>query len=163
MENPIIIENADDVERVRGRLGKRIGIVTQTTLSVESIIEVLKKLLLLGIKDIRIFDTRCRATELRQRSAIEIAKKVDVMLVIGGKHSANTRRLAQICSRLKPTYHIETKRDINLEWLANVKLIGVTAGASTPDWIIDDVVEYLEKLWKKEKGEEKNEIIFIVR
>ena len=89
--------------------------------------------------DIRILRTICTATDQRQTAAMELASKVDVMLVVGGRNSANTTRLAKLCSDKCQTYHIETADEILPEWFANIKKIGITAGASTPDWVIREV------------------------
>ena len=71
-----------------------------------------------------------------------MAKKVDVMLVVGGKNSANTTQLAKLCRSLSvPTYHIETAAELIPEWMNDVKSVGITAGASTPDWIIEDIIK----------------------
>ena len=90
-------------------------------------------------RDIRILRTICTATDQRQAAAIDLASKVDLMLVIGGKNSANTTRLAQLCSEKCLTYHIETAAELHDEWFDKIKKIGITAGASTPDWIIKEV------------------------
>ncbi len=92
-----------------------------------------------------IYNTICNATRLRQDSARSTAKNVDMMLVIGGYNSANTRRLREICSRIAETRHVETADELNGEWFRNSDIRGVTAGASTPDWIINEVVERVKK------------------
>lgn len=90
------------------------------------------------MEDLKAFDTICTATEQRQTSAQELAAKVDVMIVIGGRNSANTRRLAEICEEQGTvTYHIETPDELRRQWFAGVRRAGVTAGASTPDWLIE--------------------------
>jgi len=90
-------------------------------------------------------------TETRQQSAAELAEKVDVMFVIGGHNSANTNRLSEICAKTDtPTYHIETVAEIDMQWLEEKKKIGITAGASTPDWLIKEVIEAM--------SEEKKEV-----
>jgi 4-hydroxy-3-methylbut-2-enyl diphosphate reductase len=102
--------------------------------------------------EIRVFNTICDATAVRQEEAKELAKKVDCMVVIGGYNSANTRRLAQVCSELQPkTHHIETAQQLDYEWFKDVETVGVTAGASTPKWLIDDVTERIELLNKDKK------------
>ena len=90
-------------------------------------------------RDVRILRTICTATDQRQKAAQELAKNVDVMLVIGGKNSANTTRLAQLCAKICPTHHIETAEELQAGWFENIEKIGITAGASTPDWIIKEV------------------------
>jgi 4-hydroxy-3-methylbut-2-enyl diphosphate reductase len=84
---------------------------------------------------------------VRQQEATELAQQVDCMIVIGGFNSANTRRLAEVCSELQPrTHHIETAQELDTTWFEGVDKVGVTAGASTPKWIIDDVIERLEEI-----------------
>jgi 4-hydroxy-3-methylbut-2-en-1-yl diphosphate reductase len=90
---------------------------------------------------------------VRQEEAKELAKKVDCMVVIGGYNSANTKRLAEVCSELQPkTYHIETAQQLDHRWFEGVETVGVTAGASTPKWLIDEVIERIELLNKDKKN-----------
>ncbi len=91
-------------------------------------------------------NTICNATKLRQESARDTAKKVDLMIVIGGKNSGNTRRLFDICGGIVKTIHIETKGELKKEMFKGVKKVGVSAGASTPDFIIQDVIGYLKRI-----------------
>ena len=91
--------------------------------------------------DVRIVRTICTATDQRQEAAVKLAQQVDLMLVIGGKNSANTTRLAQLCAKECQTYHIETAAELQDEWFDKIKKIGITAGASTPDWIIKEVYQ----------------------
>jgi len=117
---------------------ERMGVVVQTTFSGEDF-EVIAKLLKEKAGDIKIERTICTATQQRQTAAVELAREVDVMLVIGGKNSANTTHLADLCKRIGcPTYHIETAREIDDAWFKDAEKIGITAGASTPDWIIEE-------------------------
>ena len=116
----------------------RLGIISQTTFSGERFQEIVSALLDKS-RDIRVMRTICTATDQRQRAARELASKVDVMLVIGGKNSANTTRLAQLCAKICRTYHIETAEELRPAWFDNIEKIGITAGASTPDWIIKEV------------------------
>ena len=125
------------------RMGK-VGIVAQTTQSFENLKNVVKECLMKG-GEIRVFNTICDATAVRQEEAKELARKVDCMIVIGGFNSANTRRLAEVCKELLPkTHHIETAAELKPEWFTGVTKVGVTAGASTPMWIIDEVIGRLK-------------------
>ena len=119
------------------RIGK-LGIVSQTTFSAERFQSIVSCLLEKS-REIKILRTICTATDLRQAAALDLAEMVDVMLVIGGKNSANTSRLAQICATKCKTYHIETVAELQDDWMKDVNKIGITAGASTPDWIIKEV------------------------
>lgn len=123
------------------RLGpwERLGIIAQTTQSFGFFREVVA-VCLERAKELRVFNTICHATTIRQMEAAEIAKKVDCMIVIGGYNSGNTQRLAAICRDIQPhTYHIETPQELHPKWLGKKERIGFTAGASTPSWIIKEV------------------------
>ncbi|MEZ4600526.1 MAG: 4-hydroxy-3-methylbut-2-enyl diphosphate reductase [Syntrophotaleaceae bacterium] len=126
-----------------GRLPNRskIGIVAQTTQSFKNLRQV-TDVCLEKCKEVRVFNTICDATSVRQDEARKIARESQLMLVVGGFNSANTTRLAQICKDIQArTYHVETADQIRGEWFAGVEITGITAGASTPRWIIDEVVE----------------------
>lgn len=124
---------------------KRIGVVSQTTQTLETFIAVINELLL-KCRELKIYNTICKATTERQREAKAIAERVDVMLVVGGRNSANTTHLADICRGTgAKVYHIETDAEIKSDWLENNSRVGITAGASTPDWIINGVIKKLKK------------------
>jgi 4-hydroxy-3-methylbut-2-enyl diphosphate reductase len=138
-----IQEGVDVVEGVKGvqRLGpwEKLGIIAQTTQSFSLFKEVVA-VCLEKAKELRVFNTICHATTIRQMEAVEIARKVDCVIVIGGYNSGNTQRLAAICRDIQPhTYHIETAEELHPRWLAKREKIGVTAGASTPSWVIEEV------------------------
>jgi len=121
------------------KLKRKVGIVVQTTQPLESLKKVLSRTLELA-KEIKVYNTICNSTALRLNETARIAGKVDVMVVVGGKNSANTTQLTRLCESLGvPTYHIETASEIRKAWIQNAKKIGITAGASTPAWIITDV------------------------
>jgi len=134
-----VVSGRQEAEGLPSR--KRIGVVAQTTQSYANLREVID--VCLGkSQELRVYNTICDATSVRQDEARAIAGQVDLMLVIGGFNSANTTRLAQICRDLQPrTYHIETAEEIEPDWFEGVTSVGITAGASTPQWIIDEVVE----------------------
>ncbi len=123
---------------------RKIGIVAQTTQSIENLREIVS-VCLDKAKELRVYNTICDATTVRQDEARKIAAGVDLMLVIGGYNSANTTRLATLCEEQQPcTFHIETAEQLEPDWFANIGTVGITAGASTPRWIIDEVLERLE-------------------
>lgn len=123
---------------------KKIGIVAQTTVPIEKL-ESVVRYCLLKAAELKVFNTICNATSIRQKESAELARHVDLMLVVGGKNSANTRRLAEICSTIQPrTHHIEVALEISPEWLDGVQSVGVTSGASTPDWVIAEAVDKLK-------------------
>jgi 4-hydroxy-3-methylbut-2-enyl diphosphate reductase len=128
---------------------KRLGVVAQTTQAYENFCNIVA-VCLEKCEELRVFKTICDATSVRQNEAREIARQSDLMLVIGGFNSANTTRLAKICSEIIPrTYHIETAEQIDPQWFSGAEIIGITAGASTPHWVIEEVVESVRSLEKK--------------
>ena len=126
----------------------KIGVIAQTTQSHENLQEIVA-LFLKSCTELRVFNTICDATKVRQDEAREIARQVDLMLVIGGFNSANTTRLAQICRDIQPqTKHIETADQVESGWFSGVEKVGLTAGASTPRWLIDEVLARVKVLVK---------------
>jgi 4-hydroxy-3-methylbut-2-enyl diphosphate reductase len=122
------------------------GLVVQTTQRPAALREV-AGVLAERCRELRVFNTICEATMKRQESARELAERTDVMIVVGGRNSANTRRLHEICAATgTPTYHVETADEVDAAWARGASTVGVTAGASTPDWIVDEVVERLQDL-----------------
>jgi len=91
-------------------------------------------------------------SENGRRRALELAQRVDVMLVIGGHNSANTRHLYELCEKVTKTYHVETDTEINRSWLAGAKTVGVTSGASTDEAMIEKVIERLKSIASGEGG-----------
>ena len=138
----IIISSPEEAEKLVK--GKRIGVLSQTTFSssvFKNICQILKK----KTKQFRSLGTICNFTKLAQKEAREIAKEVDLVIVIGGKQSENTKRLVEVAGEIVPTYRIETQADIKERWLKNVKMVGLLAGASTPSWVINEVRKKLEE------------------
>ncbi|NJC88678.1 MAG: 4-hydroxy-3-methylbut-2-enyl diphosphate reductase [Desulfuromonas sp.] len=137
---------ADALEAASLPRMKRVGIVAQTTQSFENLQQV-ADICLAKCQELHVFNTICDATTVRQNEARDIARQVDVMLVIGGFNSANTTRLAQICREIQPaTHHLETADEVQSSWFNGVERIGITAGASTPRWLIDDIVNRVAEL-----------------
>jgi (E)-4-hydroxy-3-methyl-but-2-enyl pyrophosphate reductase len=138
----VVIEDPAEIEQYFPL--KRVGIVVQTTQPLDKL-EKLVELLLPHCKDISIQNTICYATTDRQEAARELARKVQAMVVVGGRHSGNTRRLVDICREEQvPVYHIETADEISRGWFEGIDTVGVTAGASTPGFIIEAVVGTLK-------------------
>ncbi len=147
-ENVYVVASSDDVQKLPKM--NKIGVVAQTTQSFENLKNVVSGCLLRG-GEIRVFNTICDATADRQQEAKELAGQVGCMLVLGGFNSANTRRLLEVCAEIQPhTFHIETADEISPSWFTGVDLVGVTAGASTPKWIIDEVLNKIEQLNKSD-------------
>jgi 4-hydroxy-3-methylbut-2-en-1-yl diphosphate reductase len=142
--NVHVVGSGEEASRLP-RMSK-IGVVAQTTQSFENLQNVVLECLVRG-GEIRVFNTICDATAVRQEEAKELAKQVDCMIVIGGYNSANTKRLTEVCTELQPqTFHIETAQDLEAAWFESVDRVGVTAGASTPKWLIDEVVDRIKQI-----------------
>jgi len=123
----------------------KIATVAQTTRKKEKYLEIVNKLILKN-KEVRVFNTICDATFENQDAARELSQEVDIMIVIGGKNSSNTKQLLSIAQENCPqSYLIEDEKELNTKWFENKTLCGVTAGASTPDWIIKKVINQIEQ------------------
>jgi len=131
----IIVANANELV---DKQFKKVGIISQTTRRVEDLQDLVNKLVS-RCHEVRVINTICNATTIRQNSTLALAKESDVMIVVGGKNSSNTKMLAKICESFVKTYHIEVAEEIEKEWLNDKQDIGLTAGASTPDWVIVEV------------------------
>jgi 4-hydroxy-3-methylbut-2-enyl diphosphate reductase len=139
-----VIEHPEDIEKVH--LPKRVGVVVQTTQETELLAALLAHLAP-RCKEVKIFNTICNPTIERQEAARELARDVQVVIVVGGKNSSNTRHLAEVCREEGATaYHIEDATELDPQWVRGVENIGITAGASTPGWLMDQVIERLEKI-----------------
>lgn len=128
---------------------RKLGVLSQTTQSPADFARFVKQLVDLTLpttSELRIVNTICDATRKRQAAALELARGVELMLVVGGRNSANTRHLAEICANAGvETHHIETAAELNPSWFVGRHRIGVTAGASTPDEAIDEVIARLQQ------------------
>ena len=141
----VVVENVKDLDKLSLSPDEKAGILAQTTQAEEhfdKMVAELKK----KIKDLKEFDTICGATSKRQNAAVDLAKKVKLMLVIGDKMSANTKRLTELCTKTgTETHQIQTVVELDPEWLKGKDKVGITAGASTPDWVIKEVIERLKR------------------
>lgn len=134
---------ADLPERLPGR---KVGVVVQTTQTMERLRDVVDALLPRA-SELRVYNTICSATGKRQQSAEELARSVDVMVVVGGHNSGNTTRLVEISRAVNPrVHHVETAEELRAEWFAGAEAVGVTAGASTPDEQIAGVIRAIEAM-----------------
>ena len=134
-----VIQNAEDIKKLSVKEGESICIVSQTTFNYNKFQELVE---IISEKryDVSVLNTICNATKERQTEARNIAEEVDAMIVIGDKHSSNTQKLFEICAKAcKDTYYIQTLGDLDLNQLRSVETVGITAGASTPNNIIEEV------------------------
>ncbi len=146
-DNAIAALNGDELAAIK--LPRKLGILAQTTQGRLKFAEFVRSVISLTfphVKEIRIINTLCDETQKRQDAAIDLAHKSDLMIVIGGHNSANTKRLAEACYPLVETHLVESAAEIRKAWLKGKKHIGVTAGTSTPDEAIDRVISKLNTL-----------------
>ena len=137
---------AEDIEKLHER--PRLGVIAQTTQPIEKVRQLVRLLReKFSNSEIRFIDTVCQPTKQRQSAAIELAQKCDVVIVIGGAHSNNTHELVKTCSRFcKRVHHIQMAEDFREEWICNADIVGITAGTSTPDKLINEVEEQIKFL-----------------
>lgn len=134
-----VIRNKEEAEAFVPPKGKKISIVSQTTFNYNKFKELVEKFSKKGY-DSSVLNTICNATQERQVEARRIASEVDAMIVVGGKTSSNTQKLYEICQKeCKNTYYIQTLGDLDPECVSSVRSVGITAGASTPNHIIEEV------------------------
>lgn len=139
----LVTMNPKDVEKIPA--DRKVGVIAQTTIPLSvlnSVIEASQR----RFQEVKVHDTICDATKVRQEEAAELAPHVDCMIVIGGKESSNTKKLTKICQGLQPkSYEIEHEREIDFSWFDGVNTLGVTAGASTPIPVIERICKYIEE------------------
>ena len=130
-------------ERYFGDFKEKYGFLAQTTQN-QDVFKEIENMLKSKCNELVVAKTICSATEHRQSAAIEVASNVEVMIVVGGKNSANTTRLYHLCKEICPkTYHVETEKELNADMFLNVENVGLTAGASTPKYLLEKVREYI--------------------
>ena len=142
-----VVTNVEELEDLK--LGEHVALVAQTTRKVEEYLQI-ASYLIPRHKEVRVFNTICNATFENQEAARKLAKRADIMIVIGGKNSSNTKQLFSIAKAgCADSYHIENEEELECSWFEGKKLCGITAGASTPDWVIQNVVDKIEKECQK--------------
>src|SRR5437867_3135184 len=140
----IVIDTVAEAEKLK--FIPRMGVVFQTTHSIGHVQEVVGALLKRG-KEVRVFNTLCGATTSMQKTAIELSSEVEAMVIVGGRQSANTAQLAEVCRRVNPrVLQIESADEIREDWFQGLSRVGVSAGASTPDEVIADVVDRITRI-----------------
>jgi (E)-4-hydroxy-3-methyl-but-2-enyl pyrophosphate reductase len=134
------------LQQPRSIEAKKIGVVCQTTQDIETLKQVVGGLIDRA-QEIRVYNTICGSTFLRKQQAVELAGRVEAMLVVGGKSSSNTTKLYHLVKKLQPrSYHVETENDVNCEWFSGLKTVGITGGTSTPDFMIERVERLVKNL-----------------
>lgn len=147
--NAIVFQSCKDLKKYCSTLSQKVGLISQTTRDEDEFKEVISKIFD-DVEELRVFNTICKATSLRQNSTKELANQVDLMIVVGGHNSANTTRLAQLSKKVgAETYHIESVKDIKEKWFDGKDKIGITSGASTPEYITENVINRIKKIISK--------------
>jgi len=146
----VVIGSKKDVSNLSNF--KKLGIICQTTQSPEHFAQMVAAIAKTDFLELKVINTLCKEAVKRQSCAVELCKKVDIMFILGGLHSANTRKLAQVCKKYnKKTFHLQNYKELDKSVLFGNNIAGITAGASTPQWIIDDFVENLRKFGSRKK------------
>lgn len=139
---PLVVEDLESLQKMK--LRDKVALVSQTTKNINAFLEI-ANYLIGHCSECRVFNTICNATFDNQDSARNLAKEVDVMVIVGGKNSSNTKQLYNISKEYcEDCYLIEDSSELDSQWFFNKRLCGVTAGASTPNWIIDGVVNAIK-------------------
>ena len=142
--NATVVESVEQAKRLK--FAPKVGIIAQTTIPVDTFASVVSQVAK-QTKEVLVFNTICSETSRRQEKARDLAGRVDVLLVVGGRNSANTARLDGLCRSICPsTHHIETAREIDPRWFCDGATVGVVTGASTPRWLVTSVVKRLRDL-----------------
>jgi 4-hydroxy-3-methylbut-2-enyl diphosphate reductase len=137
-----VVKDAKGVRALNLKPKEKIGVLSQTTQAMDNFLQVVRQVIESKPSELRVFNTICVDAEERQKAAKDLARDVDMMLIVGGINSANTRRLLNVCKKiLKDSYLIEIHKDLKGAWFKKARTIGITSGASTPDWIVKDVAD----------------------
>jgi 4-hydroxy-3-methylbut-2-enyl diphosphate reductase len=146
-----VIEKPDDVGVYETR---RLGILCQTTMPPDVVADVCARVRRQNPRaDVRLIDTVCQPTKIRQRAILDLVRRVDAVVVVGGRNSNNTRWLVQVCREHgTPALHIESAEELDASWFADVRTVGLTAGTSTLDETIDEVHRALERIGSRSHG-----------
>lgn len=138
-----VVGTPEDLDKIS--LNRKLGVICQTTQSPGHFADMIAAISRRGFSEIKIINTLCRETMERQTAAVKLCRQVDVMFVLGGLHSANTRKLAELCKKHNSqTYHLQNWAELDKNCLFGKATAGVTAGASTPDEVIEEFVRNLE-------------------
>ncbi len=140
-----VVQSVSELEKIKFK-GYKVAVVSQTTRKISEFLDI-TGYLQMRYKEVRVFNTICNATFENQDAARELAKEADVVIVIGGKNSSNTKQLHSICKEYcDDSFLVESEKDLDPSWFNQKQLCGVTAGASTPDWIIEKIVGKISEI-----------------
>jgi 4-hydroxy-3-methylbut-2-en-1-yl diphosphate reductase len=149
-----VVKDAKGIKALRIKPNEKIGILSQTTQSMDNFLAAISAVIDKKPKELRVFNTICKDAEARQTAAAELARTVDLMLIVGGKNSANTKRLLDVCKKvLGKSYLVETEKDLKNMWFKKICTVGITSGASTPEEMVRRVASAVKtklKIIRKE-------------
>ncbi|MDD5496037.1 MAG: 4-hydroxy-3-methylbut-2-enyl diphosphate reductase [Candidatus Omnitrophica bacterium] len=141
----VVVKDGREAKKIKLDPNGKFSIISQTTQSMANFLSVIDAILEKRPRELRIFNTICKDAEERQEAARKLAREVDVMLIVGGRNSANTRRLFEVCRKIsKSSRLIENEGEVRKNWFKSGDTIGITSGASTPDWIVKRVVKKIK-------------------
>ncbi len=140
---PMVVLSVEDIDL--SKLRNKVALVSQTTRKVDNFIKI-AEFLIRNVSEVRVFNTICNATFDNQESARELSQEADIMIIVGGKNSSNTKQLLKISlENCKESYLVEEANEVQNGWFTGKKLCGITAGASTPEWIIQGIIDKISK------------------
>ena len=141
----VVVQSVEELSKLKLR-GQKVAVVSQTTRKINEFLEI-THYLESRYKEVRVFNTICNATFENQDAAKDLAKEADIVIIIGGKNSSNTKQLHSICKEYcADSFLVEDENELDVEWFKGKHLCGVTAGASTPDWIIEKIVGKISEI-----------------
>ncbi|WP_104718628.1 4-hydroxy-3-methylbut-2-enyl diphosphate reductase [Helicobacter trogontum] len=142
---PIVVSNLESLQQIQ-KIPKKVAVVSQTTKQIEQFLQIVQYLVS-NAMEVRVFNTICNATFENQEATRTLSQKADVMVIVGGKTSSNTKQLFYIAqNHCKDSYLVEDENDIKAEWFVDKKICGISAGASTPNWVIKNVENAIKNL-----------------
>ncbi|MDR2790065.1 MAG: 4-hydroxy-3-methylbut-2-enyl diphosphate reductase [Campylobacteraceae bacterium] len=143
-ESVHVVLSIEEIKEIN--IGKKAALVSQTTRNINEFLKIVD-FLVKTCAEVRVFNTICNATFENQDAARELAMNTDIVIVIGGKNSSNTKQLYGIVKEYcKDSFLVENDKELNSSWFTGKKICGITAGASTPDWIIEKIIEKIRKI-----------------
>ncbi|WP_457564699.1 4-hydroxy-3-methylbut-2-enyl diphosphate reductase [Caminibacter sp.] len=138
-----VVLNKDELKNVH--LKEKIATVAQTTRKIDEYLDIVNYLIK-NHKEVRVFNTICNATFENQDAVRELSREADVMIIVGGKNSSNTKQLYNIAKENCESYLVESEKEIKPEWFKNKKLCGISAGASTPEWLVEKIISKIKEV-----------------
>lgn len=145
VKTPIVVSDLESLQQIK-KIPKRVAVVSQTTKQIEQFLQIVQYLVS-NAMEVRVFNTICNATFENQEATRTLSQKADIMIIVGGKTSSNTKQLFYIAqNHCKDSYLVEDENDIKQEWFVGKKICGISAGASTPNWVIKNVENAIKSL-----------------